>query len=113
MPPAPDPFDDLRDRLRETQQAAERIAGRVPPQGWASEADRDQTASEVQALVAVLHTLRDVVPDDLWEQVRELIRQLLLLLRAILDLVVERLERRGRAHGAEAPEPTVQDIPIV
>jgi hypothetical protein len=67
----------------------------------------------MQALVALLHTLRDVVPDELWEQVREVIRQLLLLLRAILDLVVERLERpAGERAAGTAGEPAVQDIPI-
>jgi hypothetical protein len=111
----PDPIDDLRDRLRATQEAAERIAGRVPPQGWASEAERDATAGEVQALVSVLHALRNLVPDELWDQVRDVLRQLLLLLRAILDLVVERLSgpeagARGDAAGAGAPQ--VQDIPI-
>jgi hypothetical protein len=108
----PDPVDDLRERLRATQEAAERIAGRVPPQGWATAQERDATAGEVQALVAVLRALRDVVPDDLWEQVREVIRQLLLLLRAILDLVVERLsgEPGAAAGGVGAAE--VQDIPI-
>jgi hypothetical protein len=113
MPPAPDPLDDLRDRLRETREAAERIGGRVPPQGWASAADREQTASDVQALVALLQTLRDVVPDELWEQVREVMRQLLLLLRAILDLAVERLERPAGERGAEDDRgAAVQDIPI-
>jgi hypothetical protein len=112
----PDPIDDLRDRLRATQEAAERIAGRVPPQGWASEAERDGTAREVQALVSVLQTLRDLVPEELWDQVREVLRQLLLLLRAILDLVVERLSGpvAGARNGAEggAAGPRVQDIPI-
>jgi hypothetical protein len=112
----PDPIDDLRDRLRATQEAAERIAGRVPPQGWASEAERDATAREVQALVPVLQALRDLVPEELWDQVREVLRQLLLLLRAILDLVVQRLTgpEGGAADGgaARARGPQVQDIPI-
>src|SRR4051812_30447176 len=106
-----DPLDDLRERLRATQEAAERIAGRVPSQGWASEEARDATAAEVQALVSVLHALRDIVPDELWEQVREVLRQLLLLLRAILDLVVERLGAGGAA-GPRPAGPDLQDIPI-
>lgn len=108
----PDPIDDLRDRLRATQEAAERIAGRVPPQGWASEAERDATAGEVQALVSVLHALRDLVPDELWDQVREILRQLLLLLRAILDLVVDRISRPDPGARSGAGGPQVQDIPI-
>jgi hypothetical protein len=112
MAPEPDNLEELRRRLRDTQEAAERIAGRIPAQGWASEGERDATAAEVQALVAILHALRDVVPEDLWEQVREVIRRLLLLLRAILDLVVDRLaaDRADRAPRRAGPD--LQDIPI-
>lgn len=111
---APDPIDldELRQRLRATQEAAERIAGRVPPQGWATPEQASAAAGEVEALVAVLRTLRDLVPDELWEQVREVARQLLLLLRAILDLVVERLAADGPPAGARRSAPAVQDIPI-
>jgi hypothetical protein len=114
MAPDRDDLDDLQARLRATQEAAERIADGIPAQGWASARERDETAGEVQALVAILRALRDLVPEELVEQVHEILRQLLLLLRAILDLVVERLgaergaaDRRGRAPRAE-----VQDIPI-
>ena len=112
--PEPDDLSELRARLRETAEAAERIAGEVPRQGWATARDRDETAAEVQALIAVLQALKDLVPEELWDQVREILRQLLLLLRAILDLVVERLggEEGGapRARGGGGAE--VQDIPI-
>jgi hypothetical protein len=108
----PDPIDDLRSRLRETQEAAERIAGRIPPQGWESAQERDEAAAEVRALVSVLQALRDLVPEDLWAQVREVIRQLLLLLRTILDLIVERLGGAGTAGDRERGGPQVQDIPI-
>jgi hypothetical protein len=109
-----DDFDELRDRLRATQEAAERLAGRVPPQGWAaaSEHARSETAAEIQALVAVLHALRDLVPDDLWDQVREIARRLLLLLRALLDLVVERLGAHGAGARPRGAGPDLQDIPI-
>jgi hypothetical protein len=111
--PEPIRLDELRARLRETQAAAERLAGQVPPQGWASGQERRETAEEIQALLTILSTLRDVVPDEVWEQVREIARQLLLLLRALLDLVVERLgadERNTapRSSGASG----LQDIPI-
>src|SRR3954463_10134314 len=102
MAPDPEHLDDLRARLRATQEAAERIAGGIPPQGWASDAEheRSATAAEIQALVGVLHTLRDVVPADLWDQVREIVRQLLLLLRALLDVLVERLGAEGERPPA-------------
>lgn len=113
--PEPIRLDELRARLRETQAAAERLAGQVPPQGWASGRERTETAEEIQALVTVLSALRDVVPDELWEQVREIIRQLLLLLRALLDLVVERLgaDERVDVTGKAGPGAAgLQDIPI-
>jgi hypothetical protein len=113
-PPEPaDPLADLRDRLRATQEAAARLAGsegRVPPQGWASP-PRAGSASggaddELAQLVAVLGSLRELVPPELQQQVTDLIRQVLLLVRAILDHVIDRLER-GRGG-----EPEVEDIPI-
>src|SRR5215213_4941188 len=118
MAPDPDHLDELRARLRATQEAAEKIAGRIPPQGWASDAERERsaTAAEIQALVSVLHALRDVVPDDLWDHVREIVRQLLLLLRALLDVVVDRLGAEGAGGGAtragRGAGPDLQDIPI-
>jgi hypothetical protein len=121
--PSRDELAELRERLRATQEAAEKLAGSVPSQGWAtaSEDARSDTAAEIQSLVGVLHALRDLVPEDLWEQVRDIARQLLLLLRALLDVVVERLgadaggsggggggATTGRARGG----PDLQDIPI-
>jgi hypothetical protein len=113
--PEPVRIDELRARLRETQAAAERLAGQIPPQGWASGRERTETAEEIQALVSILTALRAVVPDELWQQVREIVRQLLLLLRALLDLVVERLDAVQRTGGASAARPGasgLQDIPI-
>src|ERR1700712_4672346 len=106
------PIDELRARLRETAAAAEKLAGQIPPQGWASAQARSETAEEIQALVSILSALRAVVPDDLWEQVREIVRQLLMLLRALLDLVVDRLGAEGRAQAARPAGSGLQDIPI-
>jgi negative regulator of replication initiation len=115
MSDEPADLDELRERLRATREAAEKLAGRVPPQGWASASDeeRTETAAEVQALVAVLHALRDLVPADLWDDIREIVRRLLLLLRALLDLVVERLGAEGGgARSRSGSGPDLQDIPI-
>jgi hypothetical protein len=112
VPPEPaDPLSDLRDRLRATQEAAARLAGdegpRVPPQGWASPPRADDGGGdELAQLVALLGSLRELVPPELQQQVTDLIRQVLLLVRAMLDLVIERLEP-GRGG-----EPDVEDIPI-
>jgi hypothetical protein len=54
----------------------------------------------------MLGSLRELVPPELQQQVTDLIRQVLLLVRAMLDLVIERLEP-GRGG-----EPDVEDIPI-
>src|SRR3954453_7611167 len=99
-----DPLDALRERIRATQEAAEKLANE--PRGEGDE----QTAREAQGLVPLLATLRDMVPPELWQQIRELIRQLLLLIRAIIDWWVDRIEPGpSRPRGAATP---VEDIEI-
>jgi hypothetical protein len=105
--PTDDPLDALRERIRATQEAAEKLAGE--PRG----AGDEDTAREAQALVALLQTLRDVVPPELWQQIRELIRQLLLLIRAIIDWWVDRIEAGPDApRGAVGGWDEIQDIEI-
>ena len=108
--PAPDPLDELRARVRATQEAAERLAGewRPPSQGWGAQ-ERDETVKEIQALAGLVTSLRDLVPPELWAQLREIVRQLLLLVRAIIDWWVERIEA-APARGSQPPD--LQDIPI-
>jgi hypothetical protein len=114
-----DPLDDLRAQVRATQAAAERLMGSgVPPKGW--EPPREGGAAfgeEVQALAGLLTAIRDVVPPDLREQVTDLVRQLLLVLRALLDWLVTRIEEHSAAStgggGSGVPsQDRVQDIPI-
>ena len=96
----PDPLSELRDRVHAAQAAAERLAGE------AREWPRREAADELDALVALLRTLRELVPPELQQQVTEVIRQVLLLVRAVIDYWVERLETpRGAAVQ-------VEDIPI-
>jgi hypothetical protein len=109
-PPEPaDPLSDLHERLRATQEAAARLADeppRVPPQGWATPPRADPGGDELAAVVALVQALRDLVPPELQLQVAELIREVLVLIRALLDRWIERLEpERGS-------EPEVEDIPI-
>jgi hypothetical protein len=99
MAPA-DPLTELRDRVHAAQAAAERLAGE------AGELP-SQTRDELDALVGLLRALRELVPPELQQQVTDVIRQVLLLLRAVIDFWVTRLEP-PRA-GAEVE---VQDIPI-
>ena len=108
--PEPDPLDDLRERVRATTEAAERIMReQVPPKGWAAPppAGAGDATSEMQALVSLLESLRDMLPPELRTQVTELVRQLLLVIRALIDFLVDRLE-----HGPRGGEPEVEDIPI-
>jgi hypothetical protein len=103
--PTDDPLEVLRERIRATQEAAERLAGEASSRS--PRAEQEQTAQEAQALVALLQTLRDVVPAELWTQIRDLIRQLLLLIRAIVDWWVDRIETSPRGAA-----PMVEDIEI-
>jgi len=108
--PDPDPLDELRERVKATTDAAERLMRDVPPRGWASPpppAAAGEATSEMQALVALLESLRELLPPELRTQVTELVRQLLLVLRALIDFLVDRLDRAPRGG-----EPTVEDIPI-
>ncbi len=98
----PDPLTELRERVHAAQDAAERLAGEA--RDW----PRREAADELDALVALLRTLRELVPPELQQQVTEVMRQVLLLLRAIIDFWVERLEDGGsRVRAVE-----VEDIPV-
>lgn len=117
MPEHDDPLADLRARIHDTREAAERLAGEAsaareqqpPPPGWADPGAHERRTGEVQALAALLETLRDLIPDELREQFRELVRQVLLLARALIDWWVERID----APAASGPRgPIVEDIPI-
>ena len=101
----PDPLTELRDRVHAAQAAAERLAGEARSQ--VGDLPRE-TRDELDALVGLLRVLRELVPPELQEQVTDVIRQVLLLLRAIIDFWVQRLEApRGGGGGVE-----VRDIPV-
>jgi hypothetical protein len=126
--PPGDPLADLRLRILETKDAAERLhahaadarsadeLGGTPPGGWATPEDRSARADEVHALAELVRALRELVPSELQGQVSEVLRQVLLLVRALIDWWVDRLEVEGApaasaADGGGAP-PRVQDVPI-
>jgi hypothetical protein len=128
-PAAEDPLATLRTHVRSAQQAAERLArqaqrgpderaqarpdpprppnGGTPPSGWHADDPESQASGELQALAELLESLRALLPDELREQVNDLVRQVLLVLRAIIDWMVGRLEREGPGREIE-----VEDIPI-
>jgi hypothetical protein len=118
MPEGTDPLERLRAQVDAAHEAAQRVAEQaaartedadLPPGGYAAhgeQAGAGQDNPEVRALVALIELARDLVPADVQQQVVELIRELLMLARALIDLIVSRLERR-RPVGAE-----VEDIPL-
>jgi hypothetical protein len=108
-----DVIEELRERLRATQDAAERMARNVPPQGWAAHGDDQQpNADEIESLLAALRSLRELLPEELQEQLRETIRNVLLLVRGILDLALDRLET-GELTAPRQPNEPAEDIPIL
>jgi hypothetical protein len=114
----PDPLEQLRSRIRATQEAAGKLAGEAtrarhastPPAGWATAEEHGRRTEEVRALVTLLESFRELIPEDLIDQFRDLVRQLLLLLRALIDWWVERIDAPPQRGGGEGP--AVQDIPI-
>jgi hypothetical protein len=130
--PGEDPLDTLRDRIRSTQDAVERLAdeashaareagaagpeprsregepGRPPRNGYAvpGAGDSDQSTRELQALVGLIEVVRGLIPRELADQLTELVRELLLLARALIDWYLDRLELRRKTPVE------VEDIPI-
>lgn len=111
-----DPLAALRERIRTTAAAADRLAGEAgfadrghgprPPGG---DGVHDAT-QEAQALVTLVNLLRELLPDELRQQVMDLVRQVLMLVRAVIDWYLLRLDS---PQGAEAPgAPVVEDIPL-
>lgn len=109
--PADDPLRDLRERIADTRRAAERLAGDVPPQGWATPGAAREAHDDLAALAALVGALRDLVPPELREQVNDVLRQVLILLRDLLDHLVARLEAPDEVARAAASR-DVQDIPV-
>lgn len=100
---------DETDPLQELRDAARRIRDDVPPNGYATPGENRAAADEVEALAALLRTLRDIVPPELQHQVTETLRQVLLLLRSLIDWWVARLDEGPRPEQAG---PDVEEIRI-
>jgi hypothetical protein len=109
-----DPFEELRARIRATADAAERLSFEAAGGGDSDPRERarraDETTEEARALVALVQMLRDLLPDELRQQVMELVRQVLTLLRAVIDWYLARLEPGAGERRAAAP--VVEDIPL-
>ena len=110
-----DPLAALRERIRSTAEAADRLADQASrSQSGGPPPRADEATQEAQALVNLVALLRDLIPEELRQQIVDLIRQILRLIRAVIDWYLERLEAGPRAGGSVAPsrEPVVEDIPL-
>ncbi len=103
-------------RLRATEEAARRLADQaradraVPPRGWDVPHAAEQAHAEVDELVRLVAALRDLLPPDVRVHLAELARGVLLLVRAVVDWWLARLD--GGPPAAPAREPLVEDIPV-
>lgn len=112
--PETDAFDELRARIRSTADAAERLsfeAAAGAGEGARRTRAADEAAQEAQALAALARLLADLLPPELRRQVADLVRQVLLLVRAVIDWYLRRLEA-GPRDPRDAGGPVVQDIPV-
>ena len=62
---------------------------------------------ELELLIQVFQSLRDLIPPDLQQRLREALRELLLAIRALIDWYLERIEQRraGASRGPGHPDP--------
>ncbi len=96
VPPGDVPSDDAR---------AGRTEPRPPPAGYAVP-DPGPTTGTLDELAALVRMVRALLPDELTRELGELARELLLLMRALIDWLV------GRLEGERAQPVEVTDIPI-
>jgi hypothetical protein len=79
-----------------------------PPAGWQTPGDEPpRVAPELDPFIALVHTMRDLIPPELQQRLIAALREVLLALRALIDWYLERIDRR-REQNVE-----VQDIPIL
>jgi hypothetical protein len=97
-----DPLAELRERIDAAQAATERLASEVRDVPRAA----GEARGEIGALAAFVQAAGALLPDDLLASVRDLVRGLLLLVRALLDRWIDALE------GPPPAAPPERDIPI-
>ena len=108
----------MRERLQATQEAAQKLAEEAsrpkpPPNGWDVPRRAEEANDELDAIVRMLASLRDVLPDELRAQLADLARQVLAFVRAVLDWWIDRMEAEASSAAARAEaDAGVQDIPI-
>lgn len=81
-----------------------------PPAGWQTppgpSADPESSASELDLLMQLVRSLRELIPPELQQRLAAAVREVLLAIRALIDWYLERVEHR-RQESVQ-----VQDIPI-
>jgi hypothetical protein len=116
----PEALQALRERLEATQEAAQRLAedavrdgagDRPPPAGWDVPRTAEKANDEIDALIAVVASVRDLLPPELRAQLAEIVRQILVFVRAVLDWWIDRVERES-GGGRDGSRDDVEDIPI-
>ncbi len=103
-------LDRASERAEELLAEAASAARRPPPAGWQVPTEESQNGArpgDLELLVQVLQSLREVIPPELERRLADALREVLLALRALIDWYLERAERK-RAEPDE-----VQDIPIL
>jgi len=113
----------LSERLDRASGAAERLIAeaaaesaaraanafrRPPPSGWQAPQTEEgrERGGDLDLLVGLLESLRDLIPPDLQQRLAEAVKELLLAVRALINWYLERVD----GHREEPTE--VQDIPI-
>jgi len=130
MPDGPESTEDairrLERRLGQASETAERLFAEVaahatggrgagatgdsakpPPRGWQTPDEPSESQSDLDLLMALVHSVRDLIPPDLQRRLAAAVRELLLALRALIDWYLERIDRR-REESVQ-----IQDIPIL
>jgi len=103
-------LDRASARAEELLSEATRAAGKPPPAGWQVPGDDSGDGTrpgDLELLVQVVQSLRELIPAELQRRLAEALREVLLAVRALIDWYLERMDHR-RAEPAE-----VQDIPIL
>jgi hypothetical protein len=110
----PEALQALRERLQATQAAAQRLAedatsGKPPAAGWDVPRSAEKAGDELDALVHLVASLRELLPPELRAQLAELVRQILVFVRAVLDWWIDRMEEADKPSGGRDD---AEDIPI-
>jgi hypothetical protein len=99
---------EVVDALTDPQPRADPPRDGPPPAGWqVPGGNRSGVEGELESLIEVVRSLRDLIPPELQRRLAEALRELLLALRALIDWYLERLDR-NRTTPVD-----VQDIPIL